>query len=52
MHYVLIAMRTLVDRNDPKDIDQVHAAQDAIRLSQANLAKFERRTGRRPARRR
>ena len=27
--YVLIAVRTLVDPSDPKDLDQVHALQDA-----------------------
>lgn len=39
--YVLIALRTLVDPNDPKDIAQVHALQDATRVSQANTGKWE-----------
>lgn len=32
--YVLVAIRTLVDPSDPKDLEQVHALQDAIKLSQ------------------
>jgi hypothetical protein len=32
--YALIGIRTLVDPNDPKDIAQVHALQDAIKVSQ------------------
>jgi len=32
--YVLAAVRTLVDPNDPKDIEQVHALQDAIKVQQ------------------
>jgi hypothetical protein len=32
--YVIIAIRILVDPNDPKDIDAVHALQDAIKISQ------------------
>jgi hypothetical protein len=32
--YVLIAIRTLVDPNDPKDLEQVHALQDAIKVEQ------------------
>jgi hypothetical protein len=39
--YVLIALRTLVDLNDPKDIEKVHALQDATRLSQKAPGKFE-----------
>jgi hypothetical protein len=39
--YVMVAVRTLVDPADPKDIDQVHALQDAIKVEQANPGKFE-----------
>jgi hypothetical protein len=39
--YVLVAVRTLVDPTDPKDLDQVHALQDAIKVEQANPGKFE-----------
>jgi hypothetical protein len=39
--YVMVAVRTLVDPSDSKDIDQVHALQDAIEVEQANPGKFE-----------
>jgi hypothetical protein len=39
--YVMAAVRTLVDPNDPKDVAQVHALQDAISVSQRNPGKFE-----------
>lgn len=39
--YVAIAVRTLVDPEDPKDIAQVHALQDAIKVSQKAQGKFE-----------
>jgi hypothetical protein len=39
--YVVIATRTLVDPNDPKDLQQVHALQDAIKVSQKSAGKFE-----------
>lgn len=39
--YVMAAIRTLVDPNDPKDVQQVHALQDAIKVSQKNAGKFE-----------
>jgi hypothetical protein len=32
--YVLVGIRTLVDPNDPKDVETVHALQDAIKVSQ------------------
>ena len=38
--YAVIALRTLVDPSDPKDIQQVHALQDAAKVSQAP-GKFE-----------
>src|SRR5262249_50706955 len=39
--YVLVAIRTLVDPNDPKDIQEVHALQDKISVSQASPGTFE-----------
>jgi hypothetical protein len=39
--YVLAAVRTLVDPNDPKDLKEVHALQDAIKASQKATGKFE-----------
>lgn len=39
--YVVTAVRTLVDPNDPKDVQEVHALQDAIKVSQAGAGKFE-----------
>lgn len=32
--YVMVGIRTLVDPNDPKDIAEVHALQDAIKVDQ------------------
>ena len=39
--YVMTAIRTLVDPADPKDLDQVHALQDAIKVEQKSSGKFE-----------
>lgn len=39
--YVLMALRILVDPNEPKDVKQVHALQDAIKVSQKSSGKFE-----------
>jgi hypothetical protein len=39
--YVAIAIRTLVDPSDPKDIEKVHALQDALKIIQENPGKFE-----------
>lgn len=39
--YVVIGIRTLVDPADPKDIAEVHALQDAIKVSQKETGKFE-----------
>jgi hypothetical protein len=40
--YVLTAIRTLVDPADPKDVEQAHALQDAIKVSQpGGPGKFE-----------
>ncbi|TBY08155.1 DUF1254 domain-containing protein [Rhizobium laguerreae] len=40
--YVLVGIRTLVDPNDPKDLDAVHALQDAIKVEQpGGPGKFE-----------
>jgi len=38
--YLLTAVRILVDPNDPKDVAQVHALQDAITVSQKTPGKF------------
>lgn len=39
--YVLIAVRTLVDAENTDDIGQVHALQDAIKVSQKSAGSFE-----------
>ncbi|MDI3560105.1 DUF1254 domain-containing protein [Bradyrhizobium sp. Arg816] len=39
--YVLVALRTLVDPSDPKDVEKVHALQDAVTISQKTSGKFE-----------
>jgi hypothetical protein len=39
--YALAAVRTLVDPNDPKDLDAVHKLQDAIKVSQRDTGKLE-----------
>lgn len=39
--YGLLALRTLIDPSDPKDIQQARALQDATRLSQGSAGKFE-----------
>jgi hypothetical protein len=39
--YVATAIRTLFNPSDPKDIEQVHALQDAIKVSQKSRGKFE-----------
>ena len=39
--YVLIGIRTLVNPDDPKDLDEVHSLQDALQLSQSSSGKFE-----------
>ena len=39
--YVVIALRTLADPNDPKDLDEVHALQDATRVTQPGQGSFE-----------
>jgi hypothetical protein len=39
--YVLIGIRTFVDPNDPNDLKQVHALQDAIKVDQAGKGSFE-----------
>jgi len=38
--YVFMAVRTLVDPNDPKDVDEVHTLQDAIKVSQKDPGEF------------
>ena len=39
--YFAAAVRTLVDPNDPQDLNKVHALQDAIKVSQKGTGKFE-----------
>jgi hypothetical protein len=39
--YVCTAVRTLVDPSNPKDLDQVHALQDAIKVSQSGSGHFD-----------
>jgi len=39
--YVATAIRTLVNPGDPKDLEQVHALQDAIQVKQASPGAFE-----------
>ncbi len=39
--YVVAAVRTLVDPANPKDLAEVHALQDAIKVSQKSPGKFE-----------
>lgn len=39
--YVFAAIRTLVDPNDPKDLDEVHKLQDAIKVEQKDIGKLE-----------
>jgi hypothetical protein len=39
--YVMIGVRTLVDPNNPKDLDDVHKLQDAIKVSPKDAGKLE-----------
>lgn len=39
--YVMAAIRTLVDPNDPKDLGEVHTLQDTIKVSQKDTGKLE-----------
>ncbi len=39
--YMIMGIRTLVDPADPKDVEQVHALQDAIKVSQKSPGRFE-----------
>jgi hypothetical protein len=39
--YAMVAIRTLVDPNDPADLDAVHALQDAIAVWQGAVGNFE-----------
>ncbi|WEK52748.1 MAG: DUF1254 domain-containing protein [Candidatus Kaistia colombiensis] len=39
--YAFAAIRTLVDPNDPKDVEEVHKLQDAIVVSQKDAGKLE-----------
>ena len=39
--YIMVGLRTFVNPNDPKDVEQVHALQDAVKVSQASSGAFE-----------
>jgi hypothetical protein len=39
--YAVVAIRTLIDPTDPKDVATVHKLQDAIRVNQKDLGKLE-----------
>ncbi|MES2603217.1 MAG: DUF1254 domain-containing protein [Pseudomonadota bacterium] len=39
--YAIVGVRTLVDPENPKDVEQVHALQDAIKVTQKAIGKFE-----------
>jgi hypothetical protein len=39
--YVLVGVRTLVDPNDPADMQKVHALQDAVKVEQKSSGTFE-----------
>ena len=39
--YVLVGVRTLIDPANPKDVEQVHALQDAIKIEQKSRGTFE-----------
>jgi hypothetical protein len=39
--YVIVGIRTFVDPGNPKDVEQVHALQDAIKADQASRGSFE-----------
>jgi hypothetical protein len=39
--YAVIAIRTFVDPNDPQDVKQVHALQDAVKVEQKDRGKLE-----------
>ena len=39
--YAFVAIRTLVDPNDPKDVEAVHKLQDSIKISQKDSGKLE-----------
>ncbi|MGM4922177.1 DUF1254 domain-containing protein [Tardiphaga sp. 804_B3_N1_9] len=39
--YIAVAIRTLIDPANPKDVERVHALQDAIKVNQKTAGKFE-----------
>jgi hypothetical protein len=39
--YLCIVIRTLVDPSNPRDLDQVHTLQDAIKVNQSTIGRFE-----------
>ncbi len=39
--YAIVGVRTLVDPNDPADLERVHRLQDGLKVEQKNIGKFE-----------
>jgi hypothetical protein len=39
--YVIVGIRTLVNPDDPRDLEEVHALQDAIKVNQKSPGEFE-----------
>ena len=39
--YVMLALRTFVNPNDPRDVDAAHSLQDSVRAEQARTGTFE-----------
>lgn len=39
--YILLGVRTFIDPNDPADVQEVHALQDAIKVEQSGTGTFE-----------
>ena len=39
--YMMIAIRTLIDANDPKDLEQAHQLQDAIKVTQRESGELQ-----------
>jgi hypothetical protein len=39
--YILVGVRTLVDPSDPEDMAKAHALQDALKVEQRSLGRFE-----------
>ena len=50
--YVIVGIRTLVNPDDPRDLEEVHALQDAIKVNQKSPVVRTRAAGTPPAKRR